>query len=133
MSGELRIGDADLTDVTGGDQVRARALRKSLQKLADDRAPDDPLREMAREVLSGRVGLREAARIPAYAEALGERMAEGRREYDRLSGQEREAQQAQARAYLAEQKAEIEEERSSRGRAAMAASGAHFRRHGRVG
>ena len=115
MPDELRIGDADLMNITGGDQTRARSLRKALQKLADDRAPDDPLREMAREVLSGRTGLREAARVPSYAEALGDRMVQGFREYDRLPLDERVNQEAAARAYLAEQTAEIEEERSAQG------------------
>nr|WSY52504.1 hypothetical protein OG999_21870 [Streptomyces sp. NBC_00886] len=115
MSNELRIGDADLMSITGGNQARARSLRKALQKLADDRAPDDPLREMAREVLSGRTGLHEAARVPAYAEALGDRMVQGFREYDSLSPDERVNQEAAARAYLAEQAAEIEEERSAQG------------------
>lgn len=69
---------------------------------------------MAREVLGGRIGLREAARIPAYSEALGDRMLRGWREYDSLSADERSSQEAAARAYLAEQKAEIEEERRAR-------------------
>ncbi|WP_051741653.1 hypothetical protein [Streptomyces xylophagus] len=112
MPDELRIGDADLMNLTGGDQARARSLRKALQKLADDRAPDDPLREMAREVLSGRTGLREAARVPSYAEALGDRMVQGFRGYERLSLDERVNQEAAARAYLAEQAAEIDEERA---------------------
>ncbi|MEV3861039.1 hypothetical protein AB0J38_42860 [Streptomyces sp. NPDC050095] len=114
MADEFRIGDSDLMSLTGGDQARARALRKSLQKLADDRSPDDPLREMAREVLSGRIGLREASRVPAYSEALGDRMLQGWREYDNLSARERSAQEAAARAYLAEQRAEIEDERRAR-------------------
>jgi len=114
MPDEPRIGDADLMNITGGDQARARSLRKALQKLADGRAPDDPLREMAREVLSGRTGLREAARVPSYAEALGDRMVQGFREYDRLSLDERANQEAAARAYLAGQAAEIDEERAGR-------------------
>ena len=69
---------------------------------------------MAREVLSGRTGLREAARVPSYAEALGDRMVQGFREYDRLSLDERVNQEAAARAYLAEQAAEIDEERAGR-------------------
>ncbi|WP_338701163.1 hypothetical protein V2W30_29260 [Streptomyces sp. Q6] len=114
---ELSQGAILDTFNTCGDRARARALRKSLQRLADGRAPDDPLREMAREVLSGRVGLREAARIPAYAEALGERMKQGWREFDQLSPEERKNQEAAARTYLWEQKAEIDEERRTRGRA----------------
>ncbi|MEV5613219.1 hypothetical protein [Streptomyces sp. NPDC052225] len=111
---ERQIGDADLMDITRGDQARARSLRKSLQRLSQGLPSGDPLREMAREVLSGRVGLREAARIPAYSDALGERMMEGYREYERLSAQERREQEQAARAYLAEQKTEIEEERRGR-------------------
>ncbi|MGX9888696.1 hypothetical protein [Streptomyces sp. NPDC002276] len=114
MPNELRIGDADLMDITGGDQARARSLRKALQKLADDNAPDDPLREMARDVLSGRTGLREAARVPSYAEALSDRMVQGFREYDRLSPDERVNQEAAARAHLAGQAMEIDEERAGR-------------------
>ncbi|MZD03528.1 hypothetical protein GTW43_00295, partial [Streptomyces sp. SID5785] len=101
---------ADLTDLTAGNAPRARALRTSLQRLADDRAPDDPLREMAREVLAGRIGLREATRIPAYAEALGQRAAQGLREYDRLSPHERAEQEAAAHRFLEEQSAEIDRE-----------------------
>ncbi|QNS03765.1 hypothetical protein [Streptomyces xanthii] len=110
------VQDRDLMDLTGGDQARARALRASLQRLADERAPDDPLREMAREVLRGRVGLREAARIPAYAEALGERMTRGLREYELLSPDERSEQQAAARRHLADLRDEIERERAAGGR-----------------
>ncbi|QNS03769.1 hypothetical protein [Streptomyces xanthii] len=113
---ERRIGDADLMDITRGDQARARSLRKSLQRLAEGLAPGDPLRDMAREVLSGRIGLREAARVPAYSEALGDRTAQGFRAYERLSPQERREQEAAARAYLAEQRAEIEQERRDRRR-----------------
>ncbi len=76
-------------------------IRKALQKLAVDRAPDDPLRE--------------AARVPAYAEALGDRMVQGFREYDSLAPGERAHQEEAARAYLAEQAAEIEQERSAQG------------------
>ncbi|MCM2579847.1 hypothetical protein [Streptomyces meridianus] len=111
MSNEREIGDADLTDITGGDEARARALRKTLQKLARSSEAGAPLQEMAREVLSGRIGLREAMRINAYAEALGERVAEGRRAYEALPPEELERQQEEARRYLDAQREEIEDER----------------------
>ena len=111
MSNEREIGDADLTGITGGDEARARALRKTLQKLAGSSEAGAPLQEMAREVLSGRIGLREAMRVNAYAEALGERVAEGRRAYEALPPEELERQQEEARRYLDAQREEIEEER----------------------
>ncbi|MFI7010683.1 hypothetical protein [Streptomyces sp. NPDC050145] len=115
MPEDVHIGDPDLMTVTAGDRARARALRKSLQRLADEREADDPLREMAREVLGGRVGLREAARIPAYAEALGERVACGFREYERRASGERSAQEAAARRFLDDQQDEIDREREGCG------------------
>lgn len=113
---DRQIGDTDLTGMTGGDQVRARALRKTLQKLAGSQQAGGPLQEMAREVLAGRVGLREALRVGAYAEALGEKVAEGRRAYEQQSPEERRSQEEAARAYLAEQREEIEQEQRDGGR-----------------
>lgn len=113
MSGEERqIGDADLTDLTGGDEARARALRKSLQRLAGGEHVSAPLREMANEVLAGRIGLRDAMRINSYSEALGEQVAQGSREYQELPPEEVERQKQAAEEYLEAQRAEIEEERS---------------------
>ncbi|MDI3408087.1 hypothetical protein [Streptomyces cavernicola] len=109
---DRQIGDADLTSMTGGDEARARALRKTLQRLADSDKAGPALQEMAREVLAGRVGLREAMRVGAYADALGEKLAEGRRAYEAIPREERERQMEAARGYLAEQRAEIDRERS---------------------
>ncbi|NBE51235.1 hypothetical protein [Streptomyces boluensis] len=109
---DRQIGDADLTSMTHGDEARARALRKTLQKLADSDKAGPALREMAGEVLSGRIGLREAMRVGAYADALGEKLAEGRRAYEAIPREERERQMEAARGYLAEQRAEIDRERS---------------------
>ncbi|MEU1814336.1 HMG-box domain-containing protein [Streptomyces roseifaciens] len=50
---------------------RARALHGVLQRLAAGGA-GGALQEMAREVLTGRIGLRDAVRVGTYAEALGE-------------------------------------------------------------
>ncbi|MDI3389846.1 hypothetical protein QIS99_27180 [Streptomyces sp. B-S-A8] len=112
MAEDRQIGDADLTSMTGGDEARARALRKTLQKLAESDKAGPTLQEMAREILSGRVGLREAMRVGAYADALGEKLAEGRRAYEAIPREERERQMEAARDYLAEQRAEIDRERA---------------------
>jgi hypothetical protein len=110
MAEERRIGDADLMDIAR-DEAQARALRKSLQRLADSPSAGGALQEMAREVLSGRVGLREALRVGAYSDALGERIAQARQEYEQQSPEERERQRAEAQRYLEAQRAEIEQER----------------------
>lgn len=109
MAEERQIGDADLMDIAR-DEVRARALRKSLQRLADSPSAGGALQEMAREVLSGRVGLREALRVGAYSDALGERVAQARQEYEQQSPEERDRQRAEAERYLEAQRAEIEQE-----------------------
>lgn len=109
---DRQIGDADLTSMTGGDEARARAVRKTLQRLADSDKAGPALREMAGEVLSGRIGLRDAMRVGAYADALGEKLAEGRRAYEAIPREERERQMAQARDYLDAQRAEIDRERA---------------------
>ncbi|MCX5093301.1 hypothetical protein OOK36_31320 [Streptomyces sp. NBC_00365] len=110
MADERQIGDADLMDIAR-DETRARALRKSLQRLADNPSGNSALQEMAREVLSGRVGLREALRVGAYSDALGERIAQARQEYEQQSPEVREQQRAEAERYLEAQRAEIEQER----------------------
>jgi hypothetical protein len=107
---EPQIGDADLLNITR-DEVRARALRKSLQRLADSQSGNGALQEMAREVLSGRIGLREALRVGSYSEALGERIAQARQEYEQQTPEEREQQRAEALRYLDAQRDEIERER----------------------
>ncbi|MGP4002262.1 hypothetical protein [Streptomyces sp. 8N706] len=111
MSDERQIGDADLTSITGGDEVRARALRKSLQKLAGSEQAGGVLQEMAREVLAGRVGLRDALRVGSYADALGERVAQARQAYEQLPPDELERQKEEAQRFLDAQREEIEEER----------------------
>lgn len=91
------------------DRVQARALRKQLQQLAQGGA-GAVLQEMAKEILSGRVGLREAMRVPAYAEALGERVRTYRESWERMTPEERERQLSEARRFLEAQRQEIERE-----------------------
>ncbi|MFJ9040252.1 hypothetical protein ACIRF8_27185 [Streptomyces sp. NPDC102406] len=75
----------DLTD----DPVQQRLLRKAMETFRrGDAGP--VLKEMAQEVLAGRVGLREATRVSAYAEAVIERGREFRERWDRMSDRERE-------------------------------------------
>ncbi|MEV4739187.1 hypothetical protein [Streptomyces sp. NPDC049555] len=84
----------------GRDKARARVVHDALRQLATGGA-GDVLQEMAREVLAGRTGLREALQVGAYADALMERFVQARAAWERLPEQEREAHAEQARRYLA--------------------------------
>lgn len=107
-SADSEVDDAEFLSATR-DQAQARALRKQLQQLAGGGA-GSVLQEMAKEVLSGRIGLREALRVSAYAEALGERVHTFRESWEQMSSEERNAQQDEARRFLDAQREEIERE-----------------------
>ncbi|MEU4212026.1 hypothetical protein AB0F13_18800 [Streptomyces sp. NPDC026206] len=83
----------------GRDREQARVVHKALQHLAAGGA-GDVLQEMAREVLSGRVGLREAVRVGAYADALGEHAHVARRAWEDMPEEQRERSLAEARRSL---------------------------------
>ncbi|MGW7515606.1 hypothetical protein ACWGJ2_08425 [Streptomyces sp. NPDC054796] len=68
--------------------------------------------EMAREVLAGRMGLREAVRVGVYADALADRVGAARHEYERQSPESRAGEEAEARRYLAGLRSEIDAERA---------------------
>ncbi|MFI5749817.1 hypothetical protein ACIBBE_28700 [Streptomyces sp. NPDC051644] len=108
---EPEVGDEDFLEFTR-DQARARALRKQLQQLAGGGA-GGVLKEMAQELLSGRVGLREAMRVPAYSEALGERIRTFREAWEQMSPEEQEAQKEGAHRFIEAQNEEIELERAT--------------------
>ncbi|MFE0631979.1 hypothetical protein ACFW3D_34140 [Streptomyces sp. NPDC058864] len=108
------ISDADLMDVAD-DPAQARRLHKALRTLADNPNVDGALKEMAREVLSGRLGMREALGSGAYLGAIGDRMAELKRADERLTPEERSAQEERARRWFEQQAGE--EAREERGEA----------------
>ncbi|GAA2721068.1 MULTISPECIES: hypothetical protein [Streptomyces] len=84
----------------GRDRARARVVHDALRQLAAGSA-GDVLQEMAREVLAGRTGLREAVQVGAYADALLERFVQARAAWERLPEAEREHHAEQARRHLA--------------------------------
>ncbi|MFG2094970.1 hypothetical protein [Streptomyces sp. NPDC048612] len=109
---EKQINESEFEEVTK-DPAAARALRKSLETLAGGGA-GDTLKEMAREVLSGRIGIREAVNVPAYSEALIANTQSARDEWTAMSDSERESRADEGERYLEEQRNEIEEECRSR-------------------
>lgn len=85
---EPRVAADEFMDVAR-DPEQARQLKKSLQQLAD-KVNEPILKEFAQEVLAGRVGLREAAASPAYAEALIDKAQTFRHYWESLSEAQRE-------------------------------------------
>ncbi|MBT2387782.1 hypothetical protein [Streptomyces sp. ISL-11] len=83
----------------GRDLARARMVHTSLRALAGGGA-GSVLQEMAREVLSGRMGLGECLSVDAYAETLTSRAVEAYAEWERLPDADRERHMAEARRFL---------------------------------
>ncbi|MEV5612142.1 hypothetical protein [Streptomyces sp. NPDC052225] len=100
--------DLDLTD----DPVQQRLLRKALEVFQEG-ARGPVLQEMAREVLSGRVGLRAATEIPAYAEAVIDQGADFRRRWESMPDTEREALAREGERQVAEERVRMRRESQS--------------------
>ncbi|NYI06469.1 hypothetical protein [Allostreptomyces psammosilenae] len=103
------VGDSDFLDIAK-DEVSARVLRKQLQEIARH-DPNGLLGEMARDVLGGRVSLREAMRNSVYTEELGRHTERFRRFWQEAAPEEREQAQRQAAEFFEQQRRDIEEER----------------------
>ncbi|GHF66561.1 hypothetical protein GCM10010218_55180 [Streptomyces mashuensis] len=93
--GERWVGPEEFL-APGRDAAQARIVHEALRHLAAGGA-GEVLQEMAREVLSGRVGLREAVRVGAYAEALGERARAVGEVWRAMTPEERERRAEEAR------------------------------------
>jgi hypothetical protein len=104
-----KIDESEFLDIAK-DPAEARALRKALEQLASGSA-GGVLKEMSQEVLSGRIGLREASNIPAYVEAVSERSHDFLKAWDEMSEQERAAKAAEGEGYLGELRREMADER----------------------
>lgn len=105
---DRQVDDSEFLDIAP-DPAEARLLRKALQQLADGGA-GEALQEMAREVLAGRTGLREAVTIPAYAEQLTAKARVFQEEWDQKTDEEREAWAAEGRQRIEQERAEMAEE-----------------------
>jgi hypothetical protein len=110
---DREISDDDLM-ADAADPAQARRLHKALRTLADNPSVQGPLKDMAREVLSGRISMREAIQSDRYLGALGDRMAEIKRAADELTPAQREAQREQAERYFKAQEEEEAREEAER-------------------
>ncbi|MCX4829793.1 hypothetical protein OG746_13740 [Streptomyces sp. NBC_01016] len=120
---EEQVGDEEFLDIAR-EPARARALRSSLQRLAQG-GGGEVVQEMAKEVLAGRVGLREAMQNSACREALSDRVRDGFRALEELPPDARHAAEDEGRRRLTTYQDEIDEERRQRGGAAREAGPRH--------
>ncbi|MGG2459070.1 hypothetical protein ACO0M4_04440 [Streptomyces sp. RGM 3693] len=113
MSNERQIQDEDLMDVAH-DQEQAHRLRKALKVLADNPHVGGKLQEMAKEVLAGRMGMKEAIETPRYMDALGDRLNQMRRAAEDQTMEEREESRAKFADWQQKQEEEEDRERAER-------------------
>lgn len=84
---EPQIDASEFLDISK-DRVHAGVLKDSLSVLAKDDS-NKTLQEMAREVLGGRIDLRDATATTAYSDALIESMTVFREKWDAMSDTDR--------------------------------------------
>lgn len=106
---QKHVDESEFMDVAR-DPAEARALRKSLEMIARGGA-GDTMKEMAQEVLTGRLGLRQAAQTSGYTDAFIEKSEPFQREWNEMSEAERHARAAEGERALENERREIAEER----------------------
>jgi hypothetical protein len=96
MAAEREITDDELLDVADN-PAQAASLHKALRTIANNPSVGPQLQEMARAVLSGRIGMREAFQSDRYLGAIGDRLTQIREAAERMSPEERRASEERAR------------------------------------
>ncbi|MER5947734.1 hypothetical protein ABT127_16900 [Streptomyces sp. NPDC001904] len=107
------VDDSEFLEMTGQDPAQARILRQSLEHLASGLG-GSTLKEMAQEVLSGRMGLREAADVSAYADQAVEQSAPVAEKWAAMSDAEREELAAESERRIADEQRQPDDERRAR-------------------
>jgi hypothetical protein len=100
MSDESLV-NASLMDLAGQDAARSQVLRASLERLANGTG-GELLQEMARDVLAGRLDLRQAALSDVYGSGLFDSFTNFWEHYERLSPTDQEQLAQAADAQLAD-------------------------------
>jgi hypothetical protein len=113
MTADREIQDEELMGIAQ-DPEQALRLRRSLRTIAGASSLDPALREMASEVLSGRVDVKDAFQDPRYTEAVYQRLHEMRRAADGQTYAERRQTKGQFADWDARQQAELDRERAER-------------------
>ncbi|MFF4525587.1 hypothetical protein [Streptomyces bluensis] len=105
-----QVDDSELLEMTQQDPVQAKILRQPLEHLASGLA-GGALKEMAQEVISGRMGLREAANVSAYAEQALEQSAPLAEKWASMSDSERDALAAEGERRLEDERRQLDSQR----------------------
>jgi len=87
------------------------ALHKALRTLADNPSVGPELQAMAKDVLSGRVGMRDMVQSDRYLGAIGERLSQMREAAENMTPDERRQSEARAQKMRDDEEA-AERERS---------------------
>lgn len=103
------------------DPMQARDVRRSLEQLRTIQGVDPRLQQMARELLSGRAGLKDIIENPTYLAALGDSMRELQERDDRMTPEERERSKEEAAEFFRQQEEEAAREDAEREQAAREA------------
>ncbi|MFJ1757835.1 hypothetical protein [Kitasatospora sp. NPDC088134] len=93
--GGPEIADEELLDVADNPR-QAAELHKALRTLAKNDSVGPELQQMARDVLTGRIGMRDVVQSDRYLHALGDRLGEMRTAAENLSPEERAASDKRA-------------------------------------
>ncbi|MGW3120283.1 hypothetical protein ACWDBW_24590 [Streptomyces sp. NPDC001107] len=113
MTADREIQDEELMGIAQ-DPEQALRLRRSLRTISGANSLDPTLREMASEVLSGRVDVKDAFQDPRYTEAVFQRLHEMRRVAEDQTHAERRQSKGQFADWDARQQAELDRERAER-------------------
>ncbi|MFJ8042819.1 hypothetical protein ACIRBX_20235 [Kitasatospora sp. NPDC096147] len=89
------ITDDELLDVADN-PAQARELHRALRTLAGSDSVGPELQQMARDVLTGRVGMREVVESDRYLGAIGDRLGQMRTAAENLSPEQQEASEQRA-------------------------------------
>lgn len=118
------VDDGEFLDIAKG-EAEARQLRRTLETLAEH--GNGTVKEMARDVLAGRVGLREAVSVSSYSEALVETARPFQEKWGEMSDAERQQLAAEGERNMEEERQRIAAERAEKQRRE---GGSHRPRHG---
>ncbi|WP_043912128.1 hypothetical protein [Kitasatospora griseola] len=89
------ISDEELLDVADN-PAQAAELHRALRTIAKADGVGPELQQMAREVLSGRIGMRDVVESDRYLSAIGARLGEMRTAAENMSPEERAASEKRA-------------------------------------
>ncbi|RKE23318.1 hypothetical protein [Streptomyces sp. TLI_171] len=89
------ISDEELLDVADNPH-QAAELHRALRTLAKTDSVGPELQQMARDVLTGRIGMRDIVESDRYLSAIGNRLGEMREAAENMSPEERAASEKRA-------------------------------------